>query len=145
LTSIIQTLRPVELEGKGLCRALAEHVERWQGQTGIVAGFEARAEGTLPLPVEEALFRVAQEALSNVARHSGASQVRVTVIGDDGEAVLLVVDDGRGLDTGTPSQGVGLRSMRERVEALGGELRIDSDGVGTAVVARVPVARVPVG
>jgi two-component system, NarL family, sensor histidine kinase LiaS len=139
LTSIIQTLRPVELEGKGLCRALAEHVERWQGQTGIHAGFVARGSGALPFPVEEALFRIAQEALSNIARHSDASTARVTVTVGDGGAALAVEDNGRGFDAGDQKQGVGLRSMRERAEALGGELRVESGATGTAVVARVPI------
>jgi NarL family two-component system sensor histidine kinase LiaS len=138
LTSIIQTLRPVELEGKGLCRALAEQVERWERQTGITAAFAARGNGSLPFPVEEALFRIAQEALSNIARHSEASAARVTVTVGDGGAALAVEDNGHGFNARVSAEGVGLRSMRERVEALGGDLRIESGATGTAVVARVP-------
>jgi two-component system, NarL family, sensor histidine kinase LiaS len=142
LTDVIQALRPAPLEGQGLSRALAEHVVRWRGQTGIAAAFEARGGGPLPSPVEEALFRIAQEALSNIARHSGASETRVTLTAAGDEAVLAVEDNGRGLGArgarGAP-RGEGLKSMRERVEAIGGDLRIESGARGTSVVARVPV------
>jgi NarL family two-component system sensor histidine kinase LiaS len=137
LTTIIQALRPVQLEDKGLRLALAEHVERWQQQTGITAVFEADVDRALPLPVEEALFRIGQEALSNVARHSGATRVLVTLTARNGEASLMVRDNGLGFERHR-RPGVGLRSMRERVEALGGEVKIESGPGGTSVIARVP-------
>jgi NarL family two-component system sensor histidine kinase LiaS len=141
LTTIIQTLRPVELEGRSLADALAGYVTRWQAQTGIAAVFEARDADNLPAPVEEALFRVAQEALANVARHSRAAQAQVALAGGTGETTLLVQDNGAGFDAGAPSQGLGLRSMRERLAAVGGTLRVDSGPAGTSVVARVPLTR----
>jgi NarL family two-component system sensor histidine kinase LiaS len=140
LTTIIQALRPAPLEDKGLRLALAEHVERWQEQTGITAVFEADVDRALPLPVEEALFRIGQEALSNVARHSGATRVLVTLAARNGEASLSVNDNGRGFDRGRRRPGVGLRSMRERAAALGGEVNIKSGVAGTSVMARVPVS-----
>ena len=145
LTTVIQALRPVQLEDKGLRLALAEHVARWQEQTGIAATFAAEVERALPLPVEEALYRIGQEALSNVVRHSGASRVLVTLTARDGTACLEVTDNGHGIDRARRRPGVGLRSMRERVEALGGEVHIESGGAGTSVSARVPLAGVGQG
>lgn len=139
LTSVIQTLRPVQLEDKGLGQALAEHVARWREQMGIEAVFESRCERPLPLPMEAALLRVAQEALSNVARHSHATAARVALAVCGGEVVLAVADNGRGFDARARSGGVGLHSMRERVEALGGSLRIESGAAGTSMTARVPL------
>jgi two-component system, NarL family, sensor histidine kinase LiaS len=141
MTTIIQTLRPVQLEGKGLREALATYVERWQDQTGIASTFEARGDGSLPLPVEEALFRMAQEALANAARHGRAATAQVMLTTESGQVALTIRDDGRGFDTRASSQGLGLRSMRERVESVGGDLRIESGEGGTLVVARVPVPR----
>jgi signal transduction histidine kinase len=141
MTTIIQTLRPVQLEDKGLQEALAEYVQRWQDQSGVAATCEARGDGAIPLAVEETLFRVAQEALANVARHSRASRARVSLASDGKQAILTIADDGQGFDSRASSQGVGLRSMRERVEAAGGDLQIDSGTGGTTVVARVPITR----
>jgi len=139
LTAVIQALRPLQLEDKGLRQALADHLKRWESQTGVAVTFEAAVEGALPLPVEEALFRVAQEALANVARHSRATGVRVALTARDGEARLRIEDNGRGFERGRTPAGVGLDSMRERVQALGGELSIESGTGGTSVRARVPV------
>jgi NarL family two-component system sensor histidine kinase LiaS len=139
LTTIIQALRPVQLEDKGLRLALAEHIERWQQQTGITTCFEADVERALPLPVEEALFRIGQEGLSNVARHSGATRVLVTLTAGNGEASLTIEDNGHGFDRRRTRPGVGLRSMRERVETLGGDVKVESGASGTALSVRVPV------
>lgn len=143
LTNIIQALRPPQLDGKGLRQALTEYVARWQEQSGIAASFLTRGDRVLPLLVEEALFRIAQEALANVARHSRASQALITVTADGHEATLLIEDNGHGFDARRPSPGIGLRSMRERVEAVGGTLQIDSGPRGTSALARIPIAGLP--
>src|SRR5216684_1369784 len=104
LTSLIRELRPVALEGKGLVAALRELATDWTQQTNIVA--TVRVEGvtgtlpaeTLPLTLEEALFRVAQEALSNVVRHSKATLVQLTLTLTSETVTLSVADNGQGFD-----------------------------------------------
>jgi NarL family two-component system sensor histidine kinase LiaS len=138
LTGLIHELRPVTLEGKELVAALREHLAWWSRQTGIIAGVSVQGEGTLPQDLEQAYFRVAQEALANVAKHSEASRVEVTLSHSGDNVILEVRDDGQGFVLpAARGQGMGLRSMRERVEALGGDLRVDSaPGEGTRVTAR---------
>src|SRR6185436_19436796 len=87
------------------------------------------------------LYRVVQEALQNVARHSGASRAAVTLIGRDGALVLTVVDEGAGFDpaAATGHAALGLTSMHERIRLAGGSLTVDSrPGRGTRLEARVP-------
>jgi NarL family two-component system sensor histidine kinase LiaS len=142
LTSIIQMLRPVHLDAKGLRQSLADYVDRWQEQTGIAAEFEVRGNGpgTLPPLVEDAFFRVTQEALANAARHSRASRVEVRLTFADNQVSLAIEDDGHGFDGRASASGVGLASMRERVEAVAGTLRIAGSPSGTSVVAQAPLA-----
>jgi NarL family two-component system sensor histidine kinase LiaS len=142
LTTIIQTLRPVQLEGTGLRlrQALREYLDRWEGQSRIAARYEVAGDGALPPRVEEVLFRVTQEALANVARHSRATVVRVALRTQPGLVELEVGDNGEGFDPGRRTPGVGLQSMRERVEGVGGTLVLTSGAGGTTLVARVPLA-----
>ena len=95
----------------------------------------------LPAAVEVAALRIALEGLTNAARHSGGSTVRVR-LGIAGDALeVSVTDDGHGVADGVPA-GVGLTSMRERAEELGGTLRVETnDAGGTTVMARLPLAR----
>jgi signal transduction histidine kinase len=139
LTTVIQMLRPVQLKGRGLRDALGDHISRWSDQTAIGVRYEVRGEARVPLPVEEALYRVAQESLANVARHSGASAVEVELDLRPSMAELRVSDDGRGFDPASRTVGMGLDSMRERLRALGGELSITSGSGGSCLVARTPV------
>jgi signal transduction histidine kinase len=137
LTSLIRELRPVALEGKGLAAALRELATEWAQQTNIVANLRVEGAQTLPLNVEEALFRVAQESLANVSRHSKATLVQMLLTITDKTVTLSIVDNGQGFDTtrqGYP--GVGLLSMQERMKALGGDVQLESTpGKGTRVVA----------
>jgi signal transduction histidine kinase len=140
LTSLIRELHPVALEGKGLVAALRELATEWTQQTNIVANLRVEgAEGTqvLPLAVEEALFRVAQEALANVARHSNATLVQMILTTTDDTATLSVADNGQGFDTTRYGHmGLGLLSMQERMKALGGDVQVESaPGKGTRIVA----------
>ena len=95
----------------------------------------------MPLEVEQALFRIAQEALANVARHSGASHAEVDLIYTAGTITLSVADDGRGFDPSrNPGGGFGLQSMRERLVRLGGHVNVESaPGKGTRVECFCPV------
>ncbi|GAC1615172.1 MAG: hypothetical protein NVS4B11_01700 [Ktedonobacteraceae bacterium] len=138
LTSLIRELRPVALEGKGLVAALRELALQWTQQTDIVANVRVEDIQTLPLSVEEALYRVVQEALANVARHSKATLVQILVTTtDDGMVTLSVADNGQGFDaTHHGHLGVGLLSIQERMKALGGDAQIESTpGKGTRIVA----------
>jgi NarL family two-component system sensor histidine kinase LiaS len=138
LTALIGQLRPAAMEDRPLGPALQTYVTTWSRQTGIAAETAVELDGILPPAVEETLFRVAQEALSNVARHSGASRVAVRLVGHDGTVTLAVADDGRGLDLATAARGVGLESMRERAQAAGGELiLVTGPGGGTTVEVRL--------
>ncbi|HEX6708757.1 MAG TPA: sensor histidine kinase, partial [Rubrobacter sp.] len=141
LNVLIQEMRPAALEGKGLAVALREYVARWSEGAEISADFRVQGEREVPLEVEQALFRVAQEALANVARHSGAGHVEVDLAYTAGSITLRVVDDGRGFDPArSPGGGFGLQSMHERLVRLGGYANVDSaPGKGTRVECVCPL------
>jgi signal transduction histidine kinase len=146
--AVVADLRPTVLDDFGLSTALRLQAERLSGE-GLRATFEEDLGGgeRLPEAVETVLFRVAQEAMTNVRKHSGAEEVRVA-LGRSGQTLRLEVRDwGRGFaaDGGEgetdPGEGVGLSSMQERVALLGGRLEITSEpGAGTAVVVEVPLS-----
>jgi len=139
LTALIYALRPVELASKGLKEALGEFVETWSRSTDITAQIHFADELLISLTAEQALFRIAQEALSNVARHSGATYVEVRLSREPRIVLLSVRDNGHGFDTASKvGWGIGLRSMHERVEALEGTLSIASNAKGTWLEARLP-------
>jgi signal transduction histidine kinase len=138
LTTLIRELRPPHLESKTLSDALQEYVTDWSRQTHIAADLKMDGVPSLSLAGEETLFRVAQEALANVARHSRAQHVSVELAAEENEILLKVEDDGKGFDLDRIEKGVGLDSMRERLEAIGGHLEIDSQTPsGTKVMAAV--------
>src|SRR5829696_1024495 len=141
LNVLIQEMRPAALEGKGLATALREYVVRWSEGAEIRADFRVQGERRVPLEVEQALFRIAQEALANVARHSGAGHAEVDLIYVAGTTTLRVADDGSGFDTSrNPGGGFGLQSMRERLVRLGGHVDVESaPGKGTRVECVCPV------
>lgn len=142
LNLIIAELHPAELKGKGLSGALAQYLQTWSQHAFIPADFHTQGDHRLPLEQEQTLYRVAQEALSNVARHSRASAVRVTLTFEDNQVTLVVNDNGSGFNTQTPSQGFGLQSMSERLDKMGGRLNItSSDEGGTTLTAQLPVQR----
>ncbi|HSK99286.1 MAG TPA: histidine kinase [Rubrobacteraceae bacterium] len=146
LNVLIQELRPAALEGRGLAAALREYVKDWARRSEIEAEFHVRGEREAPLEVEQALFRVAQEALSNVARHSGADHAEVDLAYDAGSARLRIADNGRGFDPAAPGEGFGLQSMRERLASLGGRASVESaPGKGTRVECACPLGNPPGG
>jgi len=139
LTALIRALRPVALAGKGLSAALQDLLDEWSQHTGIKAISNVRDDLSLSLEAEQACFQVAQEALSNVARHSGATQVGVHLLKEAEIGVLQIEDNGQGFNLAkSKGQGMGLNSMRERVEAVGGTLLIFSTASGTRIEARMP-------
>jgi NarL family two-component system sensor histidine kinase LiaS len=143
LTNLIHELRPVKLEGKGLTAALREYGARWSRQTGIEVSLALDGEHTIPPEVEQALFRLTQEALSNVSRHAEARHVEIALACTESDITLKVTDDGRGFNSvSATGKGMGLRFMRERIEALDGELTVESaPGAGTRLIARCGLVR----
>src|SRR5580658_1089793 len=137
LRAVIDGLAPPELDG------LAESLRRYALLAGRAHGTEVRLAAAdvpdLDPRVQAAAFRVAQEALHNALRHSGASEVSLTLSRARGRVVLEVADDGTGFDPELASAGLGLTSMRERAAAVGGTLRVSSaPGAGTRVRLAVP-------
>jgi two-component system NarL family sensor kinase len=138
-------LRAAPLEGRSLSRALRVLVERWEAETGTAARYRA-INGGRPLPprVEVALYRICQEALTNVARHAEAGRADVQLVATPGQIRLVVEDDGRGFDVSNmPEDRHGLVGMNERAKMLGGRLEIRSNpGAGTRIEATVPLEEV---
>jgi len=136
--SLVRDLYPVVLERLGLDGAVRQHVEQWQAQQGVPCALQLDA--ALPALREEArahVFRLLQEALTNVARHARAGQARV-VLACCGERLILEVEDnGRGLPEPL-REGIGLRSMRERARCLGSRLQVQS-AAGRGVCLRVEI------
>src|SRR5919107_295634 len=141
LNVLIHQMRPATLEGKGLSAALGDYAAEWSRRSEIPAEVHVRGQREVPLEVEQALFRVAQEALANVARHSGAKSVGVDLVYDPDRLMLRVTDDGRGFDPKkNTGDGFGLQSMSERVATLGGYVDVESaPGQGTRVVCACPL------
>jgi signal transduction histidine kinase len=135
-------LRPKVLDDFGLVAALERLTETFSEQTGIEVDFHsALGETRLPSEVETALFRVVQEALTNVVKHAGARRISVSVARRDGGVAAVIEDDGAGFDaSATREGGVGLLGMRERLALLDGRLEIESsERSGTTIVAEVPL------
>jgi len=141
LTALIQELRPAALEDKGLTAALREYINDWSRQNNITAELRVRGEQSLPLLLEQTLFRVMQEALANIARHSKATMVDVHLAWEEDQVKLTLLDNGQGFNPDdNHGKGLGLRSMRERVEALGGDLSVTSQPEGgTQVIVRCDI------
>jgi NarL family two-component system sensor histidine kinase LiaS len=140
LTGLVQELSPSALEGGGLAPAVREYSADWPPQSGIVPEVRVQGERSLPLEIEQSVFRIMQEALANVARHSRASSVEIALVYANNAVTLSVTDDGRGFDVGAKRSGFGLSSMQERAEALGGHLTVQSaPGKGTSVSCTVPI------
>jgi len=140
---ISHRLHPSKMEALGLVATIRGHCVDMSRKNLAVDFHTRNVPPKLPPDTSTCLFRVAEEALTNVARHSGAARAVVT-LDADAEIVLRVADSGRGFRCeGTRAGGLGLVSMRERLEALGGTLTITSTpGRGTTVEARVPGPRV---
>ncbi|WP_457630042.1 ATP-binding protein [Oceanithermus sp.] len=135
-------LRPAALDDLGLGRALERHLREFERHTGIKTT-AAINPPRLNQPAQAALFRIAQEALTNVARHSGAGKVAVRLEPDGEKLVLEISDDGHGFTPASGGDSLGLAGMRERAEQLDGEFSITSSpGAGCTVRVEVPLARV---
>ena len=138
LTTLIQELRPPSLERKSLPVAIREHAEGWSRQNQIDVEMDIDENISVDLQAEQALFRVLQEALANVARHSQASRVMVTLKSENEFVKLRIEDNGTGFDAEKIIKGVGLDSMQERLAGMNGKLEVSSQETkGTRITAMV--------
>ncbi len=137
-------LRPAALDDFGLQPAL----ERLAAMVGERTGLDVQVEsalgaGRLPPPVETAVYRIVQEALTNAVKHAEARHASVVLRRKNGRVTVMVEDDGRGFDPAAATQGIGLVGMRERVQLLDGRLVVESsahpDGHGTTLVVELPL------
>jgi signal transduction histidine kinase len=146
IRSLVNELRPVKLDEDPLIKALQRHIDSLRHSSNVQA--ELSIQGIvddIPLPVQRHINRIAQEALSNIARHARAEQADITLTVEPELVTLHICDDGRGFDpqvvSRSTAQSLGLISMRERVEMLGGALAIrSSEGAGTRVTVTIPIA-----
>jgi signal transduction histidine kinase len=134
-------LRPKALDDLGLVPALERLTESFREQTAIDVELEARlGDERLPADVETSLYRIAQEALTNVVKHAGATRVSIVLNRRGGVVTAVIEDDGRGFEVASSADGLGLLGMRERLALLGGKLTIESsENAGTSLVAEVPL------
>ena len=142
LLELARQLRPTALDDLGLKAALGGHLEDLRRQGGVETSFEAEGDfSDVPSDAQLVAYRVAQESLSNAARHSGAAHVRVRLRRDPEGLELTVSDDGRGFLLDDAGGGLGISGMRERAMLVRGNLEIESDPpVGTRVTLRIPSA-----
>jgi len=143
IRSLSQSLQPVILEEQGLKAAIEWHLPVFERQTGIQVHYDPPSNWPADLDNRSAasihVFRVLQESLNNVARHSGAASVHVSLQATETEIALVVSDNGRGFPQ-TLRPGVGLAAMRERAALIGGDIRIEpvAEPSGTRITLRVP-------
>jgi signal transduction histidine kinase len=139
MRALLVELRPAALGEQGLAHALREHVAAFERRTGISVVVDLASESRLPEPVEQAFFRITQEALANVARHAQAHRVRVTLCGH-APMCLIIADDGQGFQPERGGDGrFGLISMHERAAKVGARLHIRTAvGQGTNIAVEWP-------
>jgi signal transduction histidine kinase len=142
LRGLIAELRPAALDELGLDAAIETLSERSAAAAGleVETSIDLNVDGAARLAreTETTVYRVVQEALSNAARHSGGSLVRLAVAEREQLVDVTVADNGHGFDPSATTNGFGLRGMRERVQLAGGSMSIDSSAAGTVVRAHLP-------
>jgi signal transduction histidine kinase len=137
-----QLLHPTILDDFGLDASLRWLAENFSRRTGIRVDYESNATGRLTDEAETHLFRIAQEALTNIARHSGATRVSMELIAAGEDLRLIIVDDGKGFqaDTQPATAGLGMLGMRARARSAGGEVIISSPvGAGLTIAVTIPM------
>ncbi|HVY92372.1 MAG TPA: sensor histidine kinase [Bryobacteraceae bacterium] len=136
--AVSHRLHPPEWQEMTLDKALESLVDS-SGLAGL------RLTKSLPALQEEPshaakvqIYRCAQECISNIVRHSGATEASISLRAEEGNVVLTVIDNGRGFDTGAKSAGIGLKAISENAQSLGGTARITSSAAGTRIVVKIP-------
>jgi signal transduction histidine kinase len=140
---LVWELRPTALDDLGLQAALSNYVQNWSARAGIIARLHTAGllDDRLAPDAETTLYRIAQEALTNVAKHSGARSVELILERRADHVLLVVEDDGAGFDPGNSTQGFGLLGMQERASLVGATLEIEAAvGRGTTILVRMAVA-----
>jgi signal transduction histidine kinase len=137
-------MRPLVLDDLGLEAALQSLAQGVAARSGLAGRVTGGTHGRLPAVVESALYRIVQEALNNAVKHAGATRVRIHLSPGRGTIRCGVRDDGRGFDPdeaeARPGRGLGLLGIRERLEAVRGTLRVQSQaGFGTEILVSVPL------
>lgn len=145
MRALLQQLSPAPLEKSGLVQALREQCEALAYRTGakVVTHFGNLPDDTqLPVGTQETLFRIAQEALSNIARHARAQTVTLSLGEEEKALVLQIVDNGQGFDMHAPPSGMGLSNIRARVASLSGQIGLSSQqGEGTTILISIPLVQ----
>jgi signal transduction histidine kinase len=139
LTFLVQEIYPIALQEKGLPAALRDYIYEWENRNDASVQLVTRNDRRLHFEVEQALYRVTQEALANVARHSRSRRVDISLVYNGDSVQLSLSDDGCGFDVDSKSYGMGLRSIRERVSSIHGTVQIQSaPGHGTRILVQAP-------
>ncbi|HKJ37399.1 MAG TPA: two-component regulator propeller domain-containing protein [Anaerolineales bacterium] len=139
LTFLVQEIYPIALQEKGLPTVLREYSFQWENRNEIKVNLAMQNEKRLPLGIEQAIYRITQESLANVARHSHAKRVDISLMYNGGSVQLSLADDGCGFDMNLKGHGLGLRSIRERVSSVHGTVQFQSaPGAGTRIIVQVP-------
>ncbi len=143
LTFLIQEIHPSALKEKGLASMLREYIFQWENRNDAGVNLKIENERRLPLEVEQAFYRIIQEALANITRHSHATHVDIVLTYQENEVEALIADNGRGFDCSHKPAGLGLRSIRERIESISGNLNIESSpGKGTRLHIHAPLCNI---
>jgi PAS domain S-box-containing protein len=140
MRALIFELRPESLEMEGIIAAIRKHIDALQARYGLEVQTVLCDEPPIPVQTKEALYRIAQEALQNIIKHASATAVRIFMDCSNDQIELEVCDNGRGFDSDATFPGhLGLKSMRERAEQVGGSFFVDSKpGSGTCLRVQVP-------
>lgn len=143
MQALLQQLRPAVLEHTNFAEAVRTQAQALEYRSGACVRVELSelpAPDRYPLSMQEAVFRVVQEAFTNIARHARACQVECVITHDDRTLEVLIRDDGQGFDPQGSGQGMGLANIRERVSSLDGHVNIESaPGKGTMLRAQIPL------
>jgi two-component system, NarL family, sensor histidine kinase LiaS len=137
LREVLSQLRS-ETTGQSLLESITDFINLWRKRYETPVSLNIHLQTSLPIVVENVLYRVCQEALNNIARHAKAKNVTVTLKQETEGFCLHVVDDGQGFNIETENMGFGLLGMRERVRAIGGVLELKSSSKGTTLQVRIP-------
>jgi signal transduction histidine kinase len=141
MRALVFELRPDGLARDGLVQALRTHAAAVTARMDLPVTIESSSASRMPSPVEEALYRIAQESIHNIVKHAAASEAHIIIEATPTACLLSVSDDGRGFDpTAVPPGHLGLAGMTARAERLGGSLSIDTrPGAGTRITVEIPI------
>ena len=139
LTFLIQESYPKGIKERGLAASVRDYAYAWESRSSIRLDLSILNEHRLPVAIEQVLYRIVQEGLSNIARHSQATQANVRILYQEREIQIQIGDNGRGFDLTGTTRGLGLQLIHERTESVGGQVAIQSRPGGTWLKIRVPI------